>query len=281
MTALPYQELQQARIDKELVLNEKDRLEVVNRLVTAMNNGETRIVLFVVVQFLHSGEVVVVPDMRTFGRTFESRQPGPLRPIDVDAFSVAMLDAGEDAYREFSCLIDFLNSTHHGWYVAVRDVDAVLKKPRNFWKRFANMFENYNTKYREFRLIVDLRKTAEIMRAPRINQERSILFGIRRVAPPKSRSQANDTTTREYSSGVFSRGTTEDTVALKLPGAESARSNASSSDSSSSSSSEVISSTAREFRRSAAASSSATSHSLQTGAKKQAHLSRNSSQQKV
>lgn len=201
----PFVKIQRNAIRKNLLLSEVDREKVIARMVDAAKRGATRVVMLAIVKF-EDDEVRIISDMVDFVRSFDHvRFVGDHQQISCDDFSIAMLgESGEDAYKQFMSIEDFLTRTHQGWFLTKRDAVATYKKPRNFWKQLANMFESYDKKFTEYRLIVDTRKTADIRQQPLIKHERSMLYGATKPLA-REKSQASETA-GSVSSGVFSRG---------------------------------------------------------------------------
>jgi hypothetical protein len=201
---VPLQKAQRRVIQTKLELGDADRTEVVNRLLQAANDGKTRVTMLAVVKF-ENGEVVVVRDMEAFVQSFDHTRHSDFRQISPDDYSIDLFGPeGEQAYEQSMCLADFFTKTHQGWYLMVRDVVATCKKPRNFWKMLGHALESREKPYKDYRLIVDLRKTNDIRQQPLLAQERFLLFGKAQEAPT-SHSRANSDTLGSFSSGVFSR----------------------------------------------------------------------------
>jgi hypothetical protein len=200
----PYRVVQGYHIRETLRLNETDRLDVIELLARAMKNNQTRVVLLAIVRFTGNGETLVVPDMPAFFRTFESHTTGDTRVMEFDTFSSTLMDsASEDAFQQCVRLIDFLEVTHHGWYLTVRDGKAVCKKPKNVFHRIANAFDDRVKEFKEFRLVVDLAKTMAITRTLMVAHEREVLFRPPTVAVQKRAVADASETTASASSSIF------------------------------------------------------------------------------
>jgi hypothetical protein len=219
MADIPLQKAQRRVIQAKLELRSDDRVKVVGKLVEAARHDETRVTMLAVVKF-ENGEVLVVPDMKAFVRTFEHTRPSAFHQISPDDFSIDLFGTeGEDAYQQSMCLADFFTKTHQGWYLMVRDVVATCKKPHSFWKQIGRAFESREKAYKDYRLVVDLRKTADIRQQSLLAHERFLLFGKPRDASSREQqhSRTSSDTLGSYSSGVFSRGAASGTREAATP----------------------------------------------------------------
>lgn len=192
-------DLQQCLIRERLELSVDDRLRVVALIEKCVIQKVTRLPLLTLVKF-EDNEVIIVPDMQDFIKKFEKyAYTSTLQLIDMDTFSVGMFDTGEDAYQQCTQLTDFLTASHQGWIVTSHEAVATYKKPRNVFRRIASTFESFDKKCTEYRVVFDLRKTAEIRKNAAIENERALLYAEK---PSKPMTASSDTAA-DASSSVF------------------------------------------------------------------------------
>jgi hypothetical protein len=153
-----------------ITLSLDERIIVLDKIKQTRNRGELQVPLLFYAKYALD-ESLAVKDFNKYIRPFYKYVPGVERPIDLEQLSVELLHSNGEIYRQFVCMIFFLNAMHLKWCIVRNDVKVVIRSTiLGPWKRYEEK------EYVEYTLYVDLVLTEMKRRGPDLERDMAFIF---------------------------------------------------------------------------------------------------------